>query len=151
MKLNKSRAAKAVGITRATLDRHIKENKLSVEKNGRGHVVIDVSELERVYDKVDIDTVSNSVQIKQPNTNQYKPIQTNTNQTVSYDAVVKVKDELIEHLTKELEREHQRTESVQARLDEAEKERRRATEQLTGLLTDQRERGRGWWSRLLGR
>ncbi len=141
MKLNKSRAAKAVGITRATLDRHIKENKLSVEKNGRGHVVIDVSELERVYDKVDIDTVSNSVQIKQPN----------TNQTVSYDAVVKVKDELIEHLTKELEREHQRTESVQARLDEAEKERRRATEQLTGLLTDQRERGRGWWSRLLGR
>ncbi len=141
MKLNKSRAAKAVGITRATLDRHIKENKLSVEKNGRGHVVIDVSELERVYDKVNIDTVSNSVQIKQPN----------TNQTVSYDAVVKVKDELIEHLTKELEREHQRTESVQARLDEAEKERRRATEQLTGLLTDQRERGRGWWSRLLGR
>ncbi len=141
MKLNKSRAAKAVGITRATLDRHIKENKLSVEKNGRGHLVIDVSELERVYDKVDIDTVSNSVQIKQ----------SNTNQIVSYDAVVKVKDELIEHLTKELERERQRTESAQTRLDEVEKERRRATEQLTALLTDQREKGRGFWSRVLGR
>ncbi len=141
MKLNKSRAAKAVGITRATLDRHIKEKKLSTEKNGRGHLVIDVSELERVYDKVDIDTVSNDVQIKQHN----------TKDTMSYDAVVQVKDELIEHLTKELERERHRTESVQARLDEAEKERRRATEQLTGLLTDQRERGRGWWSRVFGR
>ncbi len=141
MKLNKSRAAKAVGITRATLDRHIKENKISIEKNGRGHVVIDVSELERVYDKVNTDTVSNDVQIKQHN----------TKDTVSYDAVVKVKDELIEHLTQELERERKRTESAQARLDEAEKERRRATEQLTALLTDQREKGRGWWSRLLGR
>ncbi|MCP4230879.1 MAG: hypothetical protein GY771_12145, partial [bacterium] len=121
--------------------RHIKEKKLSTEKNGRGHLVIDVSELERVYDKVDIDTVSNDVQIKQHN----------TKDTMSYDAVVQVKDELIEHLTKELERERHRTESVQARLDEAEKERRRATEQLTGLLTDQRERGRGWWSRVFGR
>ncbi|MCP4936693.1 MAG: hypothetical protein GY927_21445 [bacterium] len=141
MKLNKSRAAKAVGITRATLDRHIKENKLSIEKNGRGHVVIDVSELERVYDKVDIDTVSNNVQIKQ----------NNTKDTVSYDAVVKVKDELIEHLTKEIERERKRTESVQERLDDEQKERRRATEQLTALLTDQREKKRGFWSRLLGR
>ncbi len=141
MKLNKSRAAKAVGITRATLDRHIKEKKLSTEKNGRGHLVIDVSELERVYDKVDIDTMSNDVQSKQHN----------TKDTMSYDVVVQVKDELIEHLTKELERERHRTESMQARLDEAEKERRRATEQLTGLLTDQRERGRGWWSRVFRR
>ncbi len=118
----------------------MKAGKLSYEMDGN-RKLIDVSELERVYDKVNIDTVSNSVQIKQPN----------TNQIVSYDAVVKVKDELIEHLTQELERERKRTESAQARLDEAEKERRRATEQLTALLTDQREKGRGGWSRLLGR
>ena len=49
MKLNISQAAKAVGKDRKTLYRHAEKGKLTVEKNGNGSPVIDVSELERVY------------------------------------------------------------------------------------------------------
>ncbi|MCP4935612.1 MAG: hypothetical protein GY927_15750 [bacterium] len=154
--MNKSRAAKAVGISRTTLDKDIELSKISTEKDGRNRVVIDVSELQRTYGKVDIDGVSNTVYTGQ----------NNAKKTMSYDAVVQVKDELIEHLKTELEQERRRTEDMQNRLDESERERRQKDGALTALLTDQRdrssevdrlkaeletERGRGWWSRLLGR
>ncbi len=156
MKLNKSRAAKAVGISRTTLDKDIVAGKVSTEKDRRNRVVIDVSELQRAYGEVDIDGVSKTVHSEQ----------NNAKKTMSYDAVVQVKDELIEHLKTELEQERRRTEDMQNRLDESERERRQKDGALTALLTDQRdrssevdrlkaeletERGRGWWSRLLGR
>ncbi len=46
-----------------------------------------------------------------------KSKQYNIKDTVPYDTVFKVKDELIEHITNELERERKRTEFAQARLD----------------------------------
>ncbi|MCP4934693.1 MAG: hypothetical protein GY927_10935 [bacterium] len=131
------------------MNKHIKEGRLSTEKNGRGHVVIDVSELERVYDGFDIDKMQNNV----------KALQVNTIDFTAHNAVIDAKDQLIRQL------EHQLQET-EKRLESAETERRRTTEQMTNLLTDQRdqsgeveklkadleaEKGRGWWSRLLGR
>ncbi|MCP4932776.1 MAG: hypothetical protein GY927_00915 [bacterium] len=148
MKLNKTQAAKAAGVTRPTLDKHIKEGRLSTDKNGRGQIVIDVSELERVYDGFSIDKMQNNVKALQPNTIDF----------TAHNAVIDVKDQLIHQL------EHQLQET-EKRLEAAETERRRTTEQMTNLLTDQRDRsgeveklkteleaekGRGWWSRLLG-
>lgn len=153
MKLNKSRAAKAAGISRTTLNKDIETGKVSPEKDGRNRIVIDVSELQRAYGEVDIDGVSKTVHSEQ----------NNTKNTVSYGAVVQAKDELIEHLKTELEQERRRTEDMQNRLDESERERRDKDRTLTALLTDQRdqsgeveklkaeleaERGRGWWSRV---
>lgn len=51
-KLNITQAAQAVGKHRSTLQRHIKDGKLSVEKDGAENPVIDVSELQRVYGHV---------------------------------------------------------------------------------------------------
>ena len=53
MKMNISQAAKAVGKSRKTLYRHIDAGKVSVEKDATDSPVIDVSELQRVYGKVD--------------------------------------------------------------------------------------------------
>jgi DNA-directed RNA polymerase specialized sigma54-like protein len=54
-KLNITQAAHAVGKHRSTLQRNIKEGKLSVEKDGLGNPVIDVAELQRVFGHVAID------------------------------------------------------------------------------------------------
>ena len=48
-KLNLTQAAKAAGISRASIYNHIKEGKISVEQNKKGERVIDTSELMRVY------------------------------------------------------------------------------------------------------
>lgn len=51
-KLNMSEAARAAGITRATLYRHIDKGKLSKEEDSDGNPVIDMSEMLRVYPKL---------------------------------------------------------------------------------------------------
>jgi hypothetical protein len=55
-KLNITQAAQAVGKHRSTLQRHIKDGTLSVEKDGAGNPVVDVSELQRVYGNFDVAT-----------------------------------------------------------------------------------------------
>ena len=54
-KLNMSEAARAAGITRATLYRHIEKGKLSKENDTDGNPVIDMSELLRVYPNLNTD------------------------------------------------------------------------------------------------
>ena len=44
-----TQASNIVGKGRTTLNRHIKEGRLTVEKNDQGHKVLDASELLRVY------------------------------------------------------------------------------------------------------
>lgn len=48
-KLNMTRAAKAAGIARGTLYKHIKEGRVTCEQNEKGEKVIDTAELLRVY------------------------------------------------------------------------------------------------------
>jgi DNA-binding transcriptional MerR regulator len=58
MNLNISQAAKAAGVTRATIHKHIRTGKLSAIVEDDGRRVIDVAELERVYGQlVSPDTV----------------------------------------------------------------------------------------------
>jgi DNA-binding transcriptional MerR regulator len=58
MKLNISQAAKAAGVTRATIHKHMRTGKLSAIVEDDGRRVIDVAELERVYGQlVSPDTV----------------------------------------------------------------------------------------------
>jgi len=49
MELNISQAAKAAGISRATMNRHIKRGKVSVTQKPTGEKCIDPAELVRVY------------------------------------------------------------------------------------------------------
>lgn len=54
MKLNITDASKAVGKPRSTLYRHIKRGKVSSDEDGQGNTVIDISELQRVYGKLNV-------------------------------------------------------------------------------------------------
>jgi predicted site-specific integrase-resolvase len=51
-KLTITESAKAAGIGRATLYRHIKEGKISCEIDKKGQKVIDTAELIRVYGEI---------------------------------------------------------------------------------------------------
>ncbi len=131
MKYSVSDAAKVVGKSRSTINRDIRNGKLTVQKDDKGKPFIELVELERVYDRVNIDALSEATLTKQPD-------------TTYVDALIQSKDAEIELLKRQLD-------DMTHRLDASDTERRRVTEQLTGLLTDQRERGRGWWSKLFGR
>ena len=61
-KLNISQAARAVGIARNTVQRHIKQGRLSCEVNTQGKKLIDTSELTRVYGELKSDGASDTVQ-----------------------------------------------------------------------------------------
>ncbi len=131
MKYSVSDAAKVVGKSRSTINRDIRNGKLTVQKDDKGKPFIELVELERVYDRVNIDALSEATLTKQPD-------------TTYVDALIQSKDAEIELLKRQLD-------DMAHRLDASDTERRRVTEQLTGLLTDQRERGLGWWSRMFGR
>ncbi len=60
-RLNVSQAAKAVGRSRSTLNRDIDNGTVSVTRNGKGQPFIEIAELERVYGKAIIRTVTQSV------------------------------------------------------------------------------------------
>lgn len=133
MLLNKNQSAKAVGISRTTLDRHIKEGKLSVQKDGSGKCLIDISELQRVYTKLNINETSNTVHTVQNGTsNKNKPFVTEVN----------LLHEQINLLKNERERERRQFETIiddlRTRLDQESEERRKTQTQLTALLTDMR-------------
>ena len=126
MKLNKYQAAKAVRISRTTLDRHIKEGKISVGKDGTGKIVIDVAELERVYNEVDIDGTSQNVVSEQKETS-------NDNRTVHVE--LEILREYLDRMENDRERERGQLESV---IEDLRKDRDHWRQQATALLVDQR-------------
>ncbi len=138
MKYSISDAAKVVHKSRSTINRDIRNGKVTVCKDAKGRPTIGLVELERVYDHVDIEALSNDILMTQHDTRM------SDHDTTYIDALIQSKDTEIESLKKQLD-------DMTHRLDASDTERRRVTEQLTGLLTDQRERGRGWWSKLFGR
>ena len=126
MKLNKYQAAKAVRISRTTLDRHIKEGKISVGKDGTGKIVIDVAELERVYNEVDIDGTSQNVAGEQNETS-------NDNRTVHVE--LEILREYLDRMENDRERERGQLEGV---IEDLRKDRDHWRQQATALLVDQR-------------
>jgi DNA-binding transcriptional MerR regulator len=61
-KLNISQAAKAAGVARVTIQRHIKKGTLSCEVNGLGQRLVDTSELIRVYGELQDPDAPDTVQ-----------------------------------------------------------------------------------------
>jgi uncharacterized membrane protein YqiK len=149
MKLSITDAAKAVNVSRSTLSRDVSKGRVSASRDGKGKPYIELVELERVYGNVNIDAPS-------------EPVSMTHHDTTYVDALLQSKEAEITLLKQQLD-------AVTQRLDVSESERRRATEQVTALLTDQRaraeahaeietvkaeleaERERGFWSRLLRR
>ncbi len=126
MKLNKYQAAKAAGISRTTLDRHIKEGKISVGKDGTGKTVIDVAELERVYNEVDTDSTSQNVAGEQSETS-------NDNKAVHLE--LEILREYLDRMESDRDRERRQLETV---IEDLRKDRDHWRQQATALLTDQR-------------
>jgi len=126
MKLNKYQAAKAAGISRTTLDRHIKEGKISVGKDGTGKTVIDVAELERVYNEVDTDSTSQNVAGEQSETS-------NDNKVVHLE--LEILREYLNRMESDRDQERRQLETV---IDDLRKDRDHWRQQATALLPDQR-------------
>lgn len=63
VKINLTQGAKLAGVSRSTLNRHIKEGKISKEIGNDGKPCVDTSELQRVYGELSHDTSSQSVSV----------------------------------------------------------------------------------------
>lgn len=144
MQVSISKAAKMVGITRATLYRHIEERGISVQKDTDGRPKIDVSELLRVYgNKVTPIEQLDSVETIQPKTDNMA-----TGQSVSLDKKSEIevlrerlksydleKAKTEEERRREREQLTEQIESLRKNLDASQEQQKR----LTLLLTDQRQ------------
>lgn len=120
-----SEAARLVGKHRSTIQKHIKEGKLSKTVDDEGHPHIETSELLRVYKDIgagDIDSSSD--------------IFTNL-QATTHSSTIK-----IEELETKLELERVKREHIEALLrktEESESEWKNLADRLSLLLTDQRQ------------
>ena len=130
MELNKFQAAKAAGISRTTLDRHIKQGKVSTRKDGRNRVVIDLVELERVYTKLNTDTLCCAATNEQ-------------SKTVNLDSVLQqeinaLRERLADLETERTRERHQLQEAINDLREDRDHWREQA-KQATALLEDKRE------------
>lgn len=98
MKLNISEAARASNKSRKTLYRHMKSGKLSYENDTLGNRVIDVSELHRVYQDIEMGELKSDTVDMSPDT-----VSMSQSATPSIEAL-KIRLELVEQQLK-LERE----------------------------------------------
>jgi hypothetical protein len=137
-RLNVSRAAKAAGVARSTLNKHIEDGKVSVTRDATGKPFVDIAELERVYGRVDMAALSESVAGGQSETPENRRPDTALQQEV---ALLRERLAMIE-MMHETERRllSERIEELAARAAELRQERdawRGQAERL--LLTDQRQ------------
>jgi vacuolar-type H+-ATPase subunit I/STV1 len=131
MELNKYQAAKSAGISRTTLDRHIKQGKISIGKDGRGRVVIDVTELERVYGRVDKEKTFRSVTDRQVGTG-------NMDSVLSQE--INTLRERLSDMENERSRERRQLQEVIDDLRDDRDHWRDQAKKATALLEDKRER-----------
>lgn len=115
------------GKARSTIQRHAGKGKLTVEKDGKGNPVIDLSELERVYGEVLQPDMEQPVAMRQsapPN---------DTGGVGNVQAEIK-------RLREERERERRQLEEV---ISDLRQDRNHWRQQATALLTDQRKKPDG--------
>ena len=104
--LSKMAAAKAAGISRPTLYRHIKQGKVSVVKDGDGNSCVDESELFRVYGKLEaIEEEDVTVSDSATNSESLRNITPTENEGVNIELL----QYKIETLTKQLDEEKARS------------------------------------------
>lgn len=146
-KLLVSQAAEAVNLSRKTLYRHIKEGKLSSEKDDQNNVVIDISELQRVYDSVSLDENGNPASVSNEKT------QEKTTET----RLLELK---LEAMTRERDNERERRQAAEGREEKLQVQLQVMTEiiksqtrQLAAPKESELETPkakRGFWARLFG-
>lgn len=119
MKMNVTDAAKAVGKSRKTLYRHMDKGQLSYDEDATGNRVIDVSELQRVYNKVDTGVTGGdagqSESVSQPD----------TPKKATDDTELQLLKMQLEHVERERETEKERRREAERREEEARDEVRR--------------------------
>ena len=118
-KINLTQGAKLAEIGRSTLNRHIKEGRISKTIGDDGKPYVETSELQRVYGRLSHDTSSQTVPVTQRGTPQ---------ETV---------EKSIENATLKVE-----LQAIRDRLEEVQKDRdewKGQAKVLSGLLTDQRQ------------
>ena len=98
-KVGLSEAARLSGKSRSTVHRSIKSGVLSASKDAKGHTLIDVSELERVYGVLRRDTVKNESETHDATHDETQELRT---RVAFLEAEIKAKDELIETLRENL-------------------------------------------------
>lgn len=122
-------AAKATGMSKATISKAIKNGRISALKDETGTFKIDPSELHRVY----------------PPTAYSEQKETPTNTHASSDI-----DGTIRELQARLEAAHERLSDKETVIADLREDRDRWRQQASALLSDQRP-SRGFIARLLGR
>ena len=128
-KLTQAQAARAAGVSRTTIWRAIKDGQLSYERLDGKNVLIDASELLRVYPQADLQRTDERSVNDAPNAREH-------DETHASSGEIRVLRELVEELRADKGR-------LQAELDRTGDERRKLLEMLETkdrLLTDQREK-----------
>jgi len=129
MKYKISEAAKAAGVSKATLHRARESGKVSAEKNDKGHFLFDASELHRVFPR--------GGETPHEAFHDARRDDTEVVRIAALEAQLSAAEKMSEERSKTIE-------DLRGRLDQESQERRK----LTAMLTDQRPRG--FWARLRG-
>lgn len=124
-------AAQATGKSKTTIKRALEKGRISGKKNDSGEWQIEPVELHRIYPAKEQDTVpGNSKEATSDNRELQARLE-------AAEQRIADKEEVIDDL--------------RCRLDQSEDKRRRKDQQLTALLTDQREKPkRAFWRWLIG-
>jgi len=117
-------AAKATGMSKATISKAIKNGRISALKDESGKFNISPSELHRVYPP----TVS-----------------TEQKETLSAAASEHLNDSLVRELQARLEAAQERITDKDSVIDDLREDRDRWRQQATALLEDHRRAKRSWW------
>jgi excisionase family DNA binding protein len=117
-------AAKATGMSKATISKAIKNGRISASKDETGTFKIDPSELHRVYPP----TVS-----------------TEQRETLNVAASEHSNDSLVRELQARLEAAQERIADKDSVIDDLREDRDRWRQQATALLEDHRRAKRSWW------
>jgi excisionase family DNA binding protein len=133
-------AAKAVGVSKSTLSRAIKNGRVSATKKDDGSFSIDPAELHRVYPPV-----SSATGAKPSN-----DAPRNTPETADRTEILEVQ---LAALREQLRDRDETIADLRRRLDESESERRESHNRVVALLTHQPQNqpSSGFWSRIRGR
>lgn len=139
MKLYPSQIVKHYEVSRNTVYRDISKGRITADDNGKGRTLIDVSELDRVYKKRQLDETLQSVSHEQADTPK--------------------NDGFLNVLQREIELLREKVEGLETDKEDLKGERDRllklVEEQAVNirLLTDQRtpERPKGFWRWLVGK
>lgn len=128
-------------VSKATFYRHIKEKKISTSKDDSGDTVVEISELERVYDKL-----KSLEQIEKEKKNKSSLNETDRDIPETLKIQLELTQERLNDVLSERERERSQLldqiNTLKDQLEHSEEQRTKAEDQktqLTMMLTDQRK------------